>query len=665
MAYLDLNRGLYVEGNDWCADHRQAEIFEYFNIEYISFGQNDEVNRITANEECRLGVRDFGYQTGNDAGTRPDRIRPIDGAETILTCNRGHIRGVYYDGDGAYRTYGQSLSFISFNNNYDFDRAEFLLGIINELAGYQGVFRGQVVNNMTSEPVEGALVSIPQCNLSGLTDENGMFEIDRIPITSFEVEVTARGYTTVVGAEYDFNGEHEIDAEIRMLHPEIDLDPYTLQVNVEENHQLNTPINLVNAGDGPLDFSTHIRAVRIEGHPWEQIIAVDAGTETGDTRLQAAIFFQDHFWIAGGGSGAGNPNMFYMINRDGQLVEQWEQAAWSNYGWRDLTEDGEFIYAVDSTYIAQIDPETGEVTGERFPSVLNPTNCIAWDEERQAFWVAGTTTPIIAVDREGNEVGEVTNGGRFRNAGLFYFAEDPDGYPLYITSTTRDREPIIMKANPETDEIMEVLYLPQLVEGEKPGGCDITTELYPFTWTAIIQMQGPEDWIRTYEVFTDFHWISIDPTDAVVEGGGQLSFTLSLDATGLEIDNTYNAFIQFDHNTTLEEMVWIEVEMTVIEEIEDGVDDPVTTPFDFGITSAYPNPFNPSTSLNFTLDRESDLNLAVYDMNGRLMETLINSKMGAGSYSTVLTAEHWPNGIYFVRLTDGDRIDLQKVTLLK
>ena len=664
MGYLDLNRGLYVEGNNWCGDHRQTDFFTYFNIEFITVGQDNEVTQLIACEDDRFGERVFGYQTGNYGANIPDRIRPIGGAEQIFTCNREFARGVFNDGEGAFRTYALSVSFINMNNNYDHDRAEFLVDIINELAGYQGTFTGRIVNNMTDEPVAGALVEIPECNLSCVTDEDGNFFIDRVPIEAFRARVSARGYTTVDEAEFTFEGEQEIEVEIRMLHPEMTLDPYEIVVDLEPEEEIHLPIHLTNPGDGPLDFSAMIRAMRAEGHLWEEIVGYNVGETTDDTRLQASIFFQDHYWVAGGGSGADNPNILYKLNRDGELVEQWEQASVSNYGWRDLTEDGEFIYGVDDTYIAQISPETGMVTGIQFPSILNPTSTVAWDEANGLFWISGTTTSIFGIDREGNQVMEVTNRGRFRTSGLFYFEEDPDGYPLYVMSTNRERQAIVYKVDPETDEALEVVYLP-IVEGEKPGGCDITQELYPFTWTAVIQMQGPEDWLRTFETYTDFYWLSLDPIEAQVEGGNEMDFDLTLSSTGLEIDNTYTAHIMFEHNTPLEEMLWIDVTLNTIEEQEDGVNTETAPPLSFGIHSAYPNPFNPETTLNFSLDRAAHIQLAIYDLTGRTMTTLVDGWLSADDYNIPLTADDWSSGIYMVRLTDGERVDMCKLTLIK
>ena len=600
--------------------------------------------------------------TGNYAANRPDRICPIGGAEQILTCNRDNGRGVFNDGEGALRTFGMSISFIGINNNFGFDRAAFLQDIIEQLAGYQGTLSGVVLNNMTGEPVEDALVSVLDCELACVTDAEGRFEIPRIPVEQFIVNVQARGYTTVDEAEFTFEGEQELEVEIRMLHPEISLNRVEVNAEVDLDDEEIIPIGLTNAGDGPLTFSARIRSIRAGAQLWDEILSIDAGREVNDERLQAAIFFQDHYWVAGGGSGAENPNVLYKLNSDGELIDQWEQGFESNFGWRDLTTDGEFIYGVEGEFIYQIDPETGRTTDVRIQSLVNPTCAVTWDPINQLFWVAGPSTNILGIDRDGNYLRVIANRNRFQFSGLAWYNDDPDGYQIYVVSTDRQLNAQILKCDWITCDAIEITYIDKGVD-EMPGGGEITSELYPFTATMVLQMQGPEDWIRTYEAGTNFHWISFAPVEADVEAGGELGLDLVLNATGLVINESYTAYILFDHNTPAEGVVCIDVTMTVVH--PDNVEMESVMPYSFGINSIYPNPFNPTATINFGLDHDADVELAVYDLSGRCMKQLCNAHLSAGDYSSSLVGTGLPSGVYIVRLSDGSQLDLQKVSLIR
>jgi hypothetical protein len=89
---------------------------------------------------------------------------------------------------------------------------------------------------------------------------------------------------------------------------------------------------------------------------------------------------------------------------------------------------------------------------------------------------------------------------------------------------------------------------------------------------------------------------------------------------------------------------------------------PVPTSF---VLLAYPNPFNPSTTISFSLPRTSNVSLAVYDITGRKVETLLDKSLNAGEHSIDFNGSALPSGLYFARLTAGDFSQTQKMVLLK
>ena len=92
----------------------------------------------------------------------------------------------------------------------------------------------------------------------------------------------------------------------------------------------------------------------------------------------------------------------------------------------------------------------------------------------------------------------------------------------------------------------------------------------------------------------------------------------------------------------------------------------IPTPDVFSVSAAYPNPFNPSTTIEFTLPQDSPVALEVYNFKGQLVTTLIDQKIHAGYHHIVWDAKDLGSGIYFIKLVAGDQhIDYQKVILLK
>ena len=73
-------------------------------------------------------------------------------------------------------------------------------------------------------------------------------------------------------------------------------------------------------------------------------------------------------------------------------------------------------------------------------------------------------------------------------------------------------------------------------------------------------------------------------------------------------------------------------------------------PDEFNLSPAYPNPFNPVTTLQYALPVESDIVLSVHDIQGRLVTYLANGLKSAGYYETVWNASNHASGMYFIRM---------------
>lgn len=86
--------------------------------------------------------------------------------------------------------------------------------------------------------------------------------------------------------------------------------------------------------------------------------------------------------------------------------------------------------------------------------------------------------------------------------------------------------------------------------------------------------------------------------------------------------------------------------------------------------SSYPNPFNPSTRITFTLPEVSNVQLAIYNIRGQRVATLARERFAAGSHSVVWDGknddcEPLAGGVYLLRLTTGHQVTVRKILLLK
>jgi hypothetical protein len=100
--------------------------------------------------------------------------------------------------------------------------------------------------------------------------------------------------------------------------------------------------------------------------------------------------------------------------------------------------------------------------------------------------------------------------------------------------------------------------------------------------------------------------------------------------------------------------------------ITTGIDEPYTnTPDDVRLSHAYPNPFNASTTISFTLEKPAAVTLYIYDILGRKTASLVDEYLPAGDHSVLWDANELPSGVYFYRITADDWVDSRKVTLIK
>ncbi len=83
----------------------------------------------------------------------------------------------------------------------------------------------------------------------------------------------------------------------------------------------------------------------------------------------------------------------------------------------------------------------------------------------------------------------------------------------------------------------------------------------------------------------------------------------------------------------------------------------------FVLEQNYPNPFRNETILKFTLPRASKVNLSLFDMNGRLVKTLINGSKESGTHAISFNAGSLSSGLYYYRLQTGDFSAVKKMTI--
>ena len=162
--------------------------------------------------------------------------------------------------------------------------------------------------------------------------------------------------------------------------------------------------------------------------------------------------------------------------------------------------------------------------------------------------------------------------------------------------------------------------------------------------------------------------------DGVVDA---VQLTLS-HGDNFSIELTDNAFVAEystkDNQTTLmvvapegNEIFTASGEYTIDEMIAANKDGyvPTSQPVSFNLSEAYPNPFNPSTSLEISLNVASNVSITAYNVMGQLVSTIHDGNMDAGTHAITWNASNVASGMYIIKAEAAGKVINQKVMLLK
>jgi len=173
------------------------------------------------------------------------------------------------------------------------------------------------------------------------------------------------------------------------------------------------------------------------------------------------------------------------------------------------------------------------------------------------------------------------------------------------------------------------------------------------------------DWTRSTDPDHDPHWYELHiqgPGVSMNWNVNDTTTTLS-DFTGFQYGEQYiwsvNVVDEFTSVRCQDYSTFIYNGATV------GVKEPTPIPEEVSLSQNYPNPFNPSTSIKFSLKKESDISLRVFNLMGDELSSLIEGKQPQGAYEMHWDASQYPSGIYYYRLRVGNSVETKKMVLMR
>ena len=160
-------------------------------------------------------------------------------------------------------------------------------------------------------------------------------------------------------------------------------------------------------------------------------------------------------------------------------------------------------------------------------------------------------------------------------------------------------------------------------------------------------------------------------------GGVQMTLSHGSDFSIELTDNAYVAEYRTNGNSTMlivinpegEEIFTASGDFTVDEVLVTNSEEfiPVTesAPVSFSLSNAYPNPFNPTTTIELNLTEAAYASVKVYNLKGEVVGVLMDGMVDADSYTMTWDASNLSSGVYMIKADANGQVATQKVMLVK
>ncbi len=153
------------------------------------------------------------------------------------------------------------------------------------------------------------------------------------------------------------------------------------------------------------------------------------------------------------------------------------------------------------------------------------------------------------------------------------------------------------------------------------------------------------------------------PTDRIIlQPGTSQVVELGLSSLTIKRDSILTGNVRFGGN--LSTTAVLPVNMHVVMDVPEQ--QRVTLPQSITLSAPYPNPFNPTTTIQFSLPTALPVTMQLYDVTGRQVASIFSGKMSAGLHTQVINGDRLATGTYFLKFSAGEKFStVRKIVLLK
>lgn len=342
----------------------------------------------------------------------------------------------------------------------------------------------------------------------------------------------------------------------------------------------------------------------------------------------------------------------FRVNDEGTLEQSWVDSAFQQgqyYGIRPVSNGGYLVWGVVSA--------AGTAAG--FAMKYAPTGEVRGTVTEQS---SGHTVAGAHVSLTDRSLSAVTNA-----RGLYSLELVPGTYDIMAWGPCVSR-----RTMPDVHVVLDSAAALDITVGSPEYECEqssinlVVHNHEPLSTPLTISNRGTGEMEFSITAEPDLppntDWLSVEPDHGFVPAGDSVSVLVQVSADTTD-DGVYDyyGYVVVRTSTCPDSADRIPVFVSVLDAPE-GVN---LQPRVFSLHPAYPNPFNPLTTISYSVPCESHVRLAVYDLTGREVKMLVNSPQQIGLHRVAFDGETLASGVYFVRMQSTKFTAMQKMILLK
>lgn len=669
MSFMDNGGSVYIEGADVASHVANTDFIEYFGAVATSSGTQAAIMDIYGVDGTFTANNAFDYPYGTDTDYNIDELAATTGTE-FLTCQADVPRAVYYN-SGTHRSIISAPVIGGFKDGEGSNtKSSLMIRYFNFLMGIEAsdIFVADTEIDFGIQYVDFPFDYNVNIQNFGLSD----LEVTGVAVSGFGFSSTVTGpFTLEIGESFSLpvnfessvsgtftgtltissNDPDECELVIPLyveclLPPVCQLPSTTIEASAEPDGVVDMAFTINNAGDSDLSFCLDVDEIEE---------AVTQNTPIyGDIELaKGEVDWRDGYIST---RGAGGPDMY------GYKWEDSNEEGGPVYEWFDISTVGTSSGLTGDDGSINIDlPFEFEFYGEPKTSILASSNgyltfggnggaysntelmlvappndliCPFWDD----------LSPLAGVnyyyyDQSNSRfIIQYTNWGFYSGTGTLTFQVQLyiNGKISFVYETTATATATIGIENSIGDDGLQVTF----------------NEPYAQDGMVIEFTTGPD-------------WIDTDILSGVIPAGNSMDINFTFDAANFH-DGDYSAVAYLTTNDPANP----EIELPIILHVGNVATDDDVIPVRTTLFDNYPNPFNPTTNISYSLNVGSDVELVVYNVRGQKVKTLQLGYQQPGVYEEIWNGVDDNNqpvasGIYYYRMSSNEYQKTKKMILLK